>query len=292
MTKKFNDEMQKLLQKARMGGQVTLSDLENLQGLRRVVKKDPDAPPSKILSPKTLLKRAKEGLELNKWELAELAKDSELAIAYAEFTQKPFPECEDYLLNGRSCRYVSKYFEQLFPQVNKKYEDWLVNNHQVDMITNYCSQVLKGRWKEGEEVVLADKSWRREDILLGYHSRVVRGRWPELERIIFSKKTKKDDRRGLAEGYFKNLGFGSHEDLECRLLKSGTPKMLYDYALRCVGGRLPDGLHNKMILVGKGWSRKYLKGLDARKRMLSRFLASLNDEERAEMFRKPVSIAS
>lgn len=292
MTKKFNDEMQNLLQKARAGGQVTLSDLENLQGLRRVGKKDPDAPPSRIASPKTLLKRAKDGVELNKWELAELAEDAECATAYAEFTQKPFPECEDYLLKSGPMMLVMKYFQDLFPQVNKKYEDWLINKHQADMITNYCSQVLKGRWKEGEEVVLADKSWRREDILLDYQSRVVRGRWPELERIIFSKKTKKEERHELTWGYFNNLGFGRHEDLERRLLKSGTPKMLYDYALHCVGGRLPTSLHNKMILVGKGWSRKYLKGLDARKRMLSRFLASLNDEETAEILKKPTSIAS
>lgn len=292
MTKKFNDEMQNLLQKAREGGQVTLSDLENLQSFRRVNKKDPNARPSRILSPKTLLKRAKEGVELNKWELEELAKAPEFAVEYAEFTKKPFPELEDVLLSGSwvvtGGAIRARYFEELFPQVNKKYEHWLIKHKEAERIKAYCSLVLKSRWKEGEKVILADDSWRKEDLWLDYQSTVVKGRWHELEQIIFrkSKKIDKEDRKSLANGYFNKLGLGRHEDLERMLLKSGYPKMLYDYALCCVGGRLPESLHNKMILTGKNWAKRYLKGIEARKRMVSHFLASLTEQEKEEIFRK------
>lgn len=278
MTKKFDQEMEKLLQKAKKGGQVTLSDLENLQRVKSFGR----------ISAKTALKKAQEGQTLNQKELEVLATDPKLAVEYAQLTKKPFPECEEILLKYDSSYLIQKYFQELFPQVNKKYERWLIKTKQTEMILNYCSDVLKKRWREGEEVILSDDGWRRCHWGLGYQKLVVRGRWLELEQIMFGIK---NDRRELAKGYFKNIGLGRHEDLERRLLKKGTPQMLHEYALYCVGGRLPDSLHNKMILVGKGWSRKYLKGLEKRKRMMRCFFASMTDDEREEMLR-PEMISS
>lgn len=277
---KFNDEMQKLIQKAKSGGQVTLDDLEILQNSR----------PGRVSSAKGALKKAIEGRELNKSELDLLARDPESAFAYAKHRGKPFPECEDHLLKSKSDGFVIKYFE-LFPQVNKKYEDWLIRGslpeHEQNIL-NYCVNVLKKRWKEGEKVLLKMQGWNRDRIWFEYQKNVVKGRWPELERRLFSdKKVKKD--KDIISNYFNNLGLGRHEELEGRLLKSGTCFMIYRYALNCVGGRLPDSLHNKMLLVGKKWTKRYLKSLATRRRMTESFLASLNDEERQEIL---MSVAS
>jgi hypothetical protein len=275
---KFNDEMQKLIQKAKSGGQVTLSDLEKLERSR---------PNRGVSSAKSALKKAMDGRELNKSELDLLAKDPDCAVAYAKHTVKRFPECEDHLLKSKFDGLIIRYFDELFPHVNKKYEDWLVHGEYENNIVNYCSDVLKARWKEGEEVILKASRWNRSNLWSDYHRLVVKGRWLELERRLFyDKKVKKEG--DIITNYFMNLGhlgLGRHEDLEARLLKSGTSLMLYRYALHCVGGKLPDSLHNKMLLVGKKWTKRYLKGLKARRKMTESFLASLNDEERREILR-------
>ena len=48
----------------------------------------------------------------------------------------------------------------------------------------YACYVLKGRWPEGESVIVADPCWAYY-----YANNVIKGRWPEAEAVIASDPT-------------------------------------------------------------------------------------------------------
>ncbi len=274
-----------LIEKLQAGGQITVEDLKSL-GTRK--KKEPDARPAKVCSPKHAVMKARKGQELNKWELEELAKNPEHAFAYAKLKGERFPECEHQLLLGGGDR-VATYFLEVVKERDEAFEAWLLGKENDGKhILEYCREILKGRWAEGEKVLLKktcrwnneidlDDAWEYYDQFIGD------GPWPEMEKVLFNKKLKVSYRENSVKKYFKLCRPGRQEDTERRLMKSGNTYAMFMYANYCVCGRLPDGMHNRMVLGSSKAAKGYVKWLRWKKDNVVRFLQSLDEEDREKV---------
>lgn len=273
-----------LIEKLKNGGQITLEDIESLGSKKR---KDPEERPAKVCSPKHAIAKFKKGVKLNRWELEELAKSPEHAVEYAKLTGSRFPECEESLVTKGNFRIITEYFFYIAKEKSALLEKWLIEEGQ-SFVSRYCSEILGSRWKEGEDALLKiNERWRNSlnlDSALAYHKEFSVGHWDELEKILLNGKVKVGDRRGSISCYFRNCGPGRHEATEQRLLKYGNTGAIFLYAKFRVCGRLPDELHNKMVLSGRKGAKKYLSWLSVKKKNTLAYLRSLGEEERKELF--------
>lgn len=275
---------EELIKKLEAGGQITVEDIKSLGK-----KRDPGERPAKVCSPKHAVAKAKKGQELNKWELEELAKSPEHAVAYAKLKGKRFPECEHQLfLQGGDL--VSTYFFETVKEKDENFEAWLLDedNDGEEHILEYCRNILKDRWNEGEKALLKKTCRWNNDIDLDdawtyYDQFIGQGPWPEMEKVLFNKKLKVSYRENSIDKYFKLCGPGRQEDTERRLMKSGHTYAIFMYAKHCVCGRLPDALHNMMVLSSSGPAKRYVKWLNWKKDNVVRFLKSLDEEDREKV---------
>lgn len=277
---------EELIKKIEAGGQITVEDIKSL-GKKRT----PEERPARVCSPKSALAKAKKGIELNKWELEGLAGEPEYALAYAKLTGKRFPECEHQLfLEGGDD--VATYFLDVVKEKNEDFEAWLLGDAEPSQlgqyIRDYCKDILKCRWEEGERVLLTkvkgwggeidlDSAWEHYDTFIG------QGPWPEMEKVLLNKKLKVSYRDNSIKKYFKLCGPGRQEDTERRLMKSGNAYAIFMYSMYCVGGRLPDALHNKMVLGSSKSAKRYIKWLAKKKDMVVRYLESLDRDDREKV---------
>lgn len=263
------EKLKKLIEKARAGGQVTAEELESMAST-----------PSKICSPKTALEKAKKGIKLNEFELKSLASDMKCALEYAKFRGEPFPEFEEKLIEKGNFWTVSDYFKNVVKVPSKLYENFLLvktKGEHTREICLYAAEVLKCRWPEGETFLLQPDEIQHA---LQYQESLSIGRWAELEKLVLKNGDSSDK-----QSYFQNCGLGRNESLENLLLKKGKGESLYLYARYCVRGKLPTSLHNKMILLGKKWSKKYVRMLESMKKRFASYIQSIGDSEREELFK-------
>jgi hypothetical protein len=270
-----------LIEKARAGKQITAEELENL-----IAKRDPTSRPAKVCSPKHAIAKAKKGVKLNNWEIEEIAKSPEHAVEWADLTGRCFPPCEEILLEKGSSEDITHYFFNIVKVPSKPFEKWLIEEDGKEYIGKYINDVLKSRWEEGEDALLKiTHRWVRGELDLDYalaHQKNFKiGYWAKLEKILLNGKVRVSDRASSIESYFMNCGPGRNDAVERRLLKYGNAGAIFLYARHCVGGKLPDGLHNRMILSGKKSAKKYISWLASKKKSMLRYLVSISEEDRA-----------
>jgi hypothetical protein len=165
----------------------------------------------------------------------------------------------------------------------------------------YAQQVINQRFTAGEAEILKNPT-----VAAQYAVAILGERWPEAESSIFSES---------ASAFFYAQRFNI-QSIEVENALSGDGKicfmylkMLYDklgtdalklvskkvfYAaeekllklkksnkieeyVRIIGGRLPEGLHNRLILEGNKWYVGFLKECEVNAR---RYLETLNSEDR------------
>lgn len=110
----------------------------------------------------------------------------------------------------------------------------------------YACDVIKGRWEPGEATIVQDaySSCR-------YARYAIKGRWEPGEAAI-------SEEGGASLDYAQYVIRGRWEPGE-EAISSSTEHM-YLYAKDVIGGRLPDFLHNKMVLSDSDeWTKKYFK---------------------------------
>jgi hypothetical protein len=111
---------------------------------------------------------------------------------------------------------------------------------------DYAIHVIKGRWEPCEAAVSKDAYQS-----LRYALDAIKGRWEPGEDAI--------SKDGLASlDYARRVVKGRWEPGEDAI--SSSTESMYLYAKDVIGGRLPDSLHNKMVLSDPDeWTKKYLK---------------------------------
>lgn len=280
--------------------------------------KDPDVRPKRVCSPRYAVLKARKGKKLNKWELEDLAKDPEYAYQYADLVLKArFPEAEPAIakvpdtafqyaknvIKGRfpeaeemflrlHCdwgprNYLPRYFIDIAQEPNPLVEKKILATHH-GLAIEYAAKCLKARWPAGEKVILEDDV----DGAVRYHKEVVKERWPELEdRIIFGKnKGFFDSRKKSFADYLENMNSPVPE-IEEKLDRCSNASLLLAYAVKGVRGRLPDNLHQKMMLLAfdpkkSKTAKKYARFIDSCDRRALAYIKGLDDQARKELFER------
>ena len=81
----------------------------------------------------------------------------------------------------------------------------------------YARDVIKDRWLEAEPIIIIDSSWA-----YSYAREVIKGRWLEAEDII------------ATSSYYAYL-----------------------YALTIINGKLPENMHNAMLVHADKYAKRY-----------------------------------
>lgn len=279
--------------------------------------KDPDVRPKRVCSPKYAVQKARKGKVLNRWELEELAKDPEQSLIYCQKVIKGrFPAAEpaiaqhpdmafDYaksVIKGRfaeaeatflrhNCdwgnrNYLQRYFIEIVQEPNPEVEKILIDTHH-GLTVSYADLCIKGRWPAAEGVILSDI-----ENAVDYHHRVVKERWPELEdKILFLKKRSFwDNRSKLFASYLSTLNARVPE-LEAKLETCSKASLLFTYAVKGVKGKLPQNLHQKMMMLGfdpkkQKIVKNYVRFLESCERRALTYINGLDEESRKDLFEK------
>lgn len=165
-----------------------------------------------------------------RWEPAEkLILDSrkpEIIFDYAKYVIcGPWIEAEDYIKTLNQIHIFNYLFDC-------KKEPWKDVEHLVlektDRIVEYCENNLRGRWLEGEKQLLAKAPFEYK---IDYAKKILNGRWKECEEYIF---------------------------------QTNNPEIYFEYAKEVCSGKLPEILHNKMLMLGitmpnNAFIKKYTK---------------------------------
>lgn len=248
-------------------------------------KKDPDARPRRVCSPRYAVKKAKKGVELNKWELEDLANDARYALDYAKFKQCRFPEAEEAIVEAlQNYETRSDGFEYFIDNgvENKKVKKLLLDRHYQAYTTEYAVKCMKKRWPAAERLFFNKKNpWRAtpED-WIEYHKELVVERWPALEKACRYHK--------LWDDFCKYLSNFDKEKAHKILEKCNSASLLLYYAKEVMRGRLPPNLHNKMTMMTfdpkkQKVAKRYFKFIRAREMRVVGWLAQIDEDERQKL---------
>lgn len=251
------------------------------------LKKSSTKRPSYVCSPGFAIRKARRGQKLNKWELEKIAADPTHATRYAmEVLKGRFIMAEELISQNAMC--ASQY------AINVMRGRW----EQAEPAISQCASssieyatMLGQRFSEGEDAML-----KMDEITqpVRYAVKVVKNRWPELERKILNFKCRWGWARKSfyleVNTYLTKVVGGRWLEWEQKLLHENRIFPIYQYAL-FLGGKLPEALHQKMVLQGfdtkkSKFAKKYLRFLEKTENKLVQFFRSLAPEEREELFEK------
>jgi hypothetical protein len=162
-----------------------------------------------------------------RWEPAEkklLEKpfdNMDFIISYAaDIIKGKWTEAEEFIKNSKSPLRIYRYLVDARKERWEEVEDDVIKNG--NQIIEYCQKVIGGRWIEGEKKLLKIPSM---EILIKYCKEVLNGRWLDLENKLFENEN--------TEG-------------------------LFEYAKVVMNGKLPESLHNKVLMMGMVKKDSYL----------------------------------
>lgn len=130
------------------------------------------------------------------------------------------------------------------------------------------------RFEIGEAEILKHPKWAAK-----YAIGIIKGRWPEAEDVIAESPV-------ASWNYFIKIPDFDvspkiYRAIEKHLVKSDPDKIL-EFA-DIIGGKLPEILHNRMILEG---NKEYLEHLEASEKAAIGYFRSLNSEEQKSFIEK------
>jgi hypothetical protein len=174
------------------------------------------------LGEKAILKNAKFAMLYAKdvlkkrWEPAEKiildSKKPDLVFDYAKYVIcGSWLEAEDFI-KTLSDIHVFNYLFDCKKQRWGEVEHLVLNS--PERIVQYCESNLKDRWIEGEKQLLAKAPFEYK---IEYAKKILNGRWKEFEDYVF---------------------------------QTNNPEIYFEYAKDICGGKLPEILHNKMLMLG------------------------------------------
>ena len=279
--------------------------------------KDPNARPKRVCSPKYAVMKARKGKALNRWELEDLAKDPEQALLYCQkviggrfpeaesaIAQHPefafeyaksvvkgrFPAAEDTFFRHNSNwghrNYLERYFIDIAREPNPEVEKKILAIHH-GLAGKYAELCVKGRWPEGEKIILKDI-----DSAVEYHGNVVKERWPELEdMILHSKKQSIWDNHAKAFAKYLEALKSPEPEIEEKLVRCNRAALLLTYAVKGVKGKLSPKLHQKMMMLCFNPKKakvvkNYVRFLETCERRALTYIKGLDEDSRKELFER------
>ncbi len=253
---------------------------------RRKMREMPESKnrPSHVCTPEYALKKAKNGVRLNKWEIEQIAKNAEISFKYAMFLGKRFELGEESILKSPST--AVQYAHKVIGGRWECAEEIISRSPNASF--EYAKIVIEGRWSPCEDYIIGDFTMSSN-----YLKELIKGRWDQFEEKILklvSGVSKKrlwdgyfwDDPKDIFNKYLKYID-GRWVELEEVLAKKNNACAMYQYAVH-LGSKLPEGLHEKMVMnsfsAKSGWAKKYIKFLKRAETKAKNYFLSLDKEER------------
>jgi hypothetical protein len=146
-------------------------------------------------------------------------KDIDIIIDYAsKCIKKRWHEAEDIIIKEANRNQIVHYVTK----IGERWEEVepIVLAHNSSSVISYANNCIKGRWIEGEKRLLETTHLASK---LEYCETVLKGRWKEFEDILF--------------------------EMENTSLRGKQAEYIYEYAKNVIKGKLPETLHNKMIMT-------------------------------------------
>lgn len=219
----------------------------------------------------------------------------ESLISYCEHHRGRWDKMEEYLprISINSCAtYHEKVMKcERWPEYEEKLKTYKGRDtglwtgvEFLEILKEYMSRT---QWEDGKDLLLAYGDV--QDCIQFVEKN--KKPWPELE-MKFCAYTKNQEYQYFWEGcdYWRNLrlylkNVGQAAPLEDLMLHRARPKVLLEYSID-LGHRLPNALHQKMILTSfKGKSKyvsRYFRYLKRQENRVRGFLKSLDTEELRE----------
>lgn len=196
-----------------------------------------------------------------------------IALEYCEEVRGRWPEFELFVLKNKEI--VDDYALRVVKERWPEYEPILLESNSANNILSYMREWSnRERWTEAEPILFKDAESALEYCLF------LESRIPEAEKIILSKISLASD----YQNHFKFLWPEYENKIKTK------PKRMLDYA-KCLNARLPDELHNRMIMYQMMEQHKdicscYFDFLKDCEDSIIKYLRSLDNDKRNELLRK------
>lgn len=239
--------------------------------------------PRYVCSPRFAIRKCLRGKKLNEWEIARIAGDACQSVRYAERVLKGrFLDGEKSILTNPTASFT--YCHTVIKGVWPEGEASIASDPRSALA--YSKEIIGGVWEQGETAILECMHSAVE-----YACSCKKGRWDRFEKKLLSGGYRKLPRHhflSCLQTYF-SLVRGRWLEWEEYLLRSNRGKLIYRYA-RHLTGRLPEALHQKMVMFGfdpkrMNSSKNYMKYLERSDEMARKYIAQMSDDE----FRKLVA---
>jgi hypothetical protein len=143
-------------------------------------------------------------------------------VGYAkEVIKGKWPEAEEIIKNSGNPRAIYDYLVNARCEKWDEVEELAVTGY--NQIIEYCEKAIKGRWHEGENRLLSGAS---PDSCIEYCQKVLKGRWIDFENKMFESEDTGD---------------------------------IFEYAKKVMNGKLPELLHNKVLMLGMVHKDEFLE---------------------------------
>jgi hypothetical protein len=158
-------------------------------------------------------------------------------------------------------------------EFTEEMENLIARNAKASL--SYAKQIGK-RFEKGEKAILTDPKLACE-----YACDVIEGRWEEAEDII-SKNGRASYEYYECSTTPHKVSDKIHKSIEQILLKQTSSRRIEKYA-SMIQGRLPQSLHNRLILEGNNW---YVNFIEKEEEDCVRYLRTLDVEERNKLLNR------
>ena len=215
---------------------------------------------------------------------------------------KEYDEVHIYSLKGIVCDFTQNIYRRC-----KEVEDLILKSTKLSL--EYIEQVIEGKWEEFEKNIpnypdtkenasnlyryckdygtpskeIEDKIKNHPDTAYYYAINVKKERWPEAEKSLLKDIN-------MASEYVKELGIRWPE-YESKIINK--PKRIYEYAKQVIKGKLPEELHNRMMMrtlnnkdIGNYEAVAYFDWLKEREEDVVSYMRSMSPEERESLLAK------
>lgn len=144
---------------------------------------------------------------------------------------------------------------------------------EINSIVGYAIDVIKGKWPEAEEIIkncgnnlliysylinARKEKWDEveEIAVVGYNriveyaEKAIRGRWIEGEKKLLGDLAPRGQKFDCCIEYCQKVLHGRWIDLENKIFENEDTDDIFEYAKKVMCGKLPEMLHNKVLMMG------------------------------------------
>jgi hypothetical protein len=210
-----------------------------------------------------------------KWESILISLDDlDTAVDYCSYAKYRWKELENKIENSKNLENAIDYSTNVVQGRWDVCERMILESESVDHVMRYVYN-NNFRWHEAEHIIVKDPN-----CAVSYSIENIENRWPEAEKSIL-----KDIR--CAEKYAEHHQF-RWKEYENKI--KNKPNRIVNYAQKVIRGKLPEELHNRMLMLmldseKKHYAEAYFDFIKNQEQDTIKYLKSLTQDEVKDLFK-------